>query len=162
MWFRVVLLKFTSVSRKPTASTFRIKEYSEAGGSMFFETYASLHEATLHRFTDDSNLQEISHFGKTCVRNTSSISTCTLQIAKHHSMIHLALPTQKVWTIPLACTNYLFTNTVTYNLTVSLDIKSLFSCSALVKLMTHIKIGQFKREITEFSNIYMTLKSMSE
>jgi len=28
--------------------------------------------------------------------------------------------------------------------------------------MTHVKIGQFEREITEFSNIYMTLKSMSE
>jgi len=52
--------------------------------------------------------------------------------------------------------------TFTYNLTVSLDIKPLFSCSALVKLMTHIKTGQLKREITEFSNIYMTLKSMSE
>jgi len=59
----------------------------------------------------------------------------------------------------LACTNYVFVHkyTFTYNLTVSLDIKPLFSCSPLVKLMSHIKIGQVKREITEFSNINMTL-----
>jgi hypothetical protein len=57
---------------------------------MFFETHAGLYQATLHRTTDDSNLQEISHFGKTCVRKISSISTCTLQIVKHSSMIHLA------------------------------------------------------------------------
>lgn len=72
MGFRVVWLQFTTVSRKPTASTSRIKEYSEEGGSMFFETCPSLYQATLLRITGDSNLQKISHFGKTCVRKISS------------------------------------------------------------------------------------------
>lgn len=161
MWFRVVRLKFTTVSRKPSASTFRIKEYSEDGGSMFFETYASLYRATLHRITDDSNLQETSHLGKSCVRKISSISTRTLQIVKHRSRIHLAYTRSLNYTSSLYkwCVHKY---TFTYNLTVSLDTKSLFSCSALVKLMTHIKTGHFKREITEFSKIYMTLESMSE
>ena len=78
-------MKFTTDSRKPAASTFKIEEYSEEGGSMFFETYVSLYRATVHRITDDSKLQE-----KTCVRKISFISTRTLQIVTHRSGIHLA------------------------------------------------------------------------
>jgi len=88
---------------------------------MFFE---SLYQATLHRITDDSNLQEISHFGKACVPKISSVSTCTLQKIKHSSMIHLAYTKNLNYTSSLykLCFNKY---TFTYNLTVSLDIKSL-------------------------------------
>jgi hypothetical protein len=111
-------LKFTTGSRKPAASTSRIEEYSEEGGSMFFETYVRLYQATLHRITDDSYLQEISNFGKTCVSKISSISTCTSQTVK-----------QIFWNTPLAYKNYKWSihkYTFTYNLCrLTLTFKSL-------------------------------------
>jgi hypothetical protein len=90
MRLHVMWLKFTTGSRKPAASTSSIEEYSEERGSMFFETYVNVYQATLHRITDDSYLQDISHFGKTCVRKISSNSMCTLQTVKHRREMHLA------------------------------------------------------------------------